>query len=1180
MKWFYDMKIKTKLFTGFAVLALIITVAGLIAYNNMRKVNESSVLMYQETLIPLSQLQRVTATFGVIRIRIREMFTARNEKEMKSFNKSIEKEADSIKILTAMYEEKYYDDTDKKNWLEFKDSYLRYMDQIRRMAKLLSEGKKEEALEYMTVASKPLAVASRNNLDKVVDYNLANAKNLSESNEKLAMATNAIMLVTIMAAIILAGLLGYFISNIISKPISLVMERLEKLSKYDLFNLKNGAEEFSSGKLDIEIKTDPEKLEVTSKDETGRLSETINNIIDVTHSSIHSVVQVTNTVTQMVNEINKLVDAAVNGNLSQRASAENFDGGFREIFLGLNNTLDAIIGPLNMAAEYVNRISKGDIPEKITANYRGGFNELKENLNTCVDAVNLLITDAKYLSAAAVEGKLSARADADKHFGDFRKIVQGVNDTLDAVINPLNVAAGYVYRISKGDIPPRISEQYHGDFNEIKNNLNTCIDSLNALTDEMTKTTALQRQGENDAFANEIKFDGVYKTLIHGYNGGMELHISLTNDILELLRQYSEGDLSNQMRPLPGKLYIATERINQLRQNILNLIQDTNMLSRAAINGEFETRADKDAHAGDFAKIIDGINNTLDTVVEKIFWYEGLLDSIPMLLSVTDVNMKWTFINKAVESFMNVKRKDILGKHCSSWGTPICNTNDCGIAGLGRDKMQSMFEKSGMNFQVDTSNILNRKGEKTGFIEVIQNITTKVKTEEYTKNEVERLALNLRHLAGGNLELDLRTEEGDEHTLLEKANFEKINKSLSEAKNAILKLAEDAQKLSVAAVEGRLNERADLNKHPGKFRMIVEGVNNTLDSVLAPIREGVENLAKMAKGDLTVRITSEYKGDHQLIKNSLNTLAESLNNALKDVSSAIDATASASNQISSSTDEMASGANSQAQQTADVAGGVEEMTKTILENTKNATHAADAAKEAGDKAAEGGKVVLKTIEGMNKISEVVKKSAETVHALGKSSDQIGEIAQVIDDIADQTNLLALNAAIEAARAGEQGRGFAVVADEVRKLAERTTKATKEIASMIRQIQTDTANAVNSMEEGTREVERGKEMANRAGSSLNEIVNASQKVLDIIAQVAAASEEQSTTAEEISRNIEAISSASQQSEAGTHQIAQAAEDLTRLTLNLESLISKFILSADNQHGNSLSAVSERKQLNRR
>jgi methyl-accepting chemotaxis protein len=186
-----------------------------------------------------------------------------------------------------------------------------------------------------------------------------------------------------------------------------------------------------------------------------------------------------------------------------------------------------------------------------------------------------------------------------------------------------------------------------------------------------------------------------------------------------------------------------------------------------------------------------------------------------------------------------------------------------------------------------------------------------------------------------------------------------------------------------------------------------------------------------------------------------------------------------------------------------------------------------------------------------------------VKELGKSSDQIGEIIGVIDDIADQTNLLALNAAIEAARAGEQGRGFAVVADEVRKLAERTTKATKEIAGMIKKIQADTTGAVQSMEEGTQEVERGIELADRAGMSLKEIVGVSQKVTDMVTQIAAASEQQSSASEQISKNVEGISKVTGETAQGTQQIARAAEDLNRLTENLQKLISDFKLGSGNE-----------------
>ena len=197
---------------------------------------------------------------------------------------------------------------------------------------------------------------------------------------------------------------------------------------------------------------------------------------------------------------------------------------------------------------------------------------------------------------------------------------------------------------------------------------------------------------------------------------------------------------------------------------------------------------------------------------------------------------------------------------------------------------------------------------------------------------------------------------------------------------------------------------------------------------------------------------------------------------------------------------------------------------------------------------------------MNAIAEVVSSAAESVKDLGTKSDQIGEIIQVINEIADQTNLLALNAAIEAARAGEQGRGFAVVADEVRKLAEKTTHATKEISERINQIQSVSQNTVDSIEMGNEKVTFGKDLVTQAGNSIQDIITSFNEVVQVVNSVAETSKEQSAAAEEIIANIQGITTVTNEAAIGVQQIATASEDLSRLTNELQNIISGFKIGA--------------------
>ncbi|HBC74037.1 MAG TPA: hypothetical protein DC017_04075 [Candidatus Wallbacteria bacterium] len=223
-------------------------------------------------------------------------------------------------------------------------------------------------------------------------------------------------------------------------------------------------------------------------------------------------------ISAILSAIKNLTGDIKSGKLDVRGDAAGTNTEFRGIVQSVNEMIDEFVRPLNVTAEYVDRISKGDIPPKISDKYNGDFNELKNNINQCIDAVTLLVNDTAVLGAAAVEGKLDIRADAAKHQGDFRKIISGVNATLDAVIGPLNVAAEYVDRISRGDIPEKITAKYNGNFNELINNLNTCIDTLNRLIIE-DGGGALKAAAEKDLSIRVTgEYRGIFDTMKHNIN--------------------------------------------------------------------------------------------------------------------------------------------------------------------------------------------------------------------------------------------------------------------------------------------------------------------------------------------------------------------------------------------------------------------------------------------------------------------------------------------------------------------------------------------------------------------------------------------------------------------------------------------------------------------------------------
>jgi methyl-accepting chemotaxis protein len=314
---------------------------------------------------------------------------------------------------------------------------------------------------------------------------------------------------------------------------------------------------------------------------------------------------------------------------------------------------------------------------------------------------------------------------------------------------------------------------------------------------------------------------------------------------------------------------------------------------------------------------------------------------------------------------------------------------------------------------------------------------------------------------------------------------------------------------------------------------------------------------RVAAGDLScaAAVKNGYEDSLMAAMNGMVSSLRILVSKTVDISSGI---AAASNQLHSTAEQIATGAEEVAAQTNTVATAGEEMSATSNDIALNCQFAAEGSRFASEAAVSGAKVVDETIAVMDNIAERVKNSASAVKSLGSRSNQIGAIVGTIEDIADQTNLLALNAAIEAARAGEQGRGFAVVADEVRALAERTTRATREIGEMIKAIQKETGAAVIAMEEGVVEVGKGSEKAASSGQALKNIMHQINSVTTQIHQVATAAEEQTATTSEISSNMQKITGVVHQTARGAEETAAAAAQLSGQAGQLQALVGQFRL----------------------
>ena len=835
----------------------------------------------------------------------------------------------------------------------------------------------------------------------------------------------------------------------------------------------------------------------------GRIDELIAQTYKGDHEKMKQAVNnVAAALQNMAEDVGMLVKAAADGKLANRADAAKHQGAFRKVIEGFNVTLDNVIKPLNVSAEYVDRISKGDIPPKITDTYHGDFNEIKNNLNVCIDAISRLVADGVALTQNMLEGKLAVRADAAKHQGDFKKVIEGFNNTLDSVIKPLNVSAEYVDRISKGDIPPKITDTYHGDFNEIKNNLNVCIDAISRLVADGVALTQNMLEGKLAARADAAKHQGDFRKVIEGFNLTLDAVIKPLNMSAEYLDRISKGDIPPKITDTyKGDFNEVKNNLNNCIDKITALVTETATLIKASAEGQLAIRADATKHQGDFRKIVEGINEMLDTILLPIGEGNRILAQISngkideliaqtykgdhekMKQAVNNVAIVLQSLQKELGRLTEASREGQLSER----GKP--------------EQFQGAYAGivKGVNEMLDA--ILLPIGEGNRILALVRGGNLREKIEIACKGDHEKMkqAVNGVHdWLQGLIAYVTKIANGDMTASIAKASDQdQIHEWLVLLKNNINALVADTAALAKAAAEGRVGTRADATKHQGDYRKIVEGVNQTLEAIVEPLKVTAQNASTLASSSEELTAVSQ-----QMAGNA-------------------EETATQANIVSAASEQVSKNVSS-------VASASEQMQSSIREIAKNANESARVAKNA---------------------VSVAHSTNETVKKLGESSQEIGNVIKVITSIAQQTNLLALNATIEAARAGEAGKGFAVVANEVKELAKQTAKATEEIGQKIEAIQGDTKGSVKAIEEiGT--------IINQINDISNSIASAVEEQTVTTNEIGRSVTEAAKGVGDIAKNIGGVAVAAKNTTQGANDTQKASQELSQMAARLQTVTSKF------------------------